>query len=599
VGLALGETLREIHAAGVIHRDLKPSNVLLRGAREVDLAGFDPDGDRLDPVIIDFGIAIAAEESRLTSTGLVMGTAAYLDPEVVRTDHTGEAGDWWSWAAMLAFAATGREPFGTGRADLVFLRAERGELDLEGVPTELGAWLRAALQAEPSARSTPEELLSRLTELDLDRYDDPGETEAFETGPRTAVLPALGADGAPAGTSTPADPGAGASPGTGPVTPPGAGADEAAGATEAIPVAGTETEALPRIAEEGGQPTEALPRIATPAEPPTEVIPVMGTPTRALPVVPPSAGPVGATGAQAGAYGEAGEHGAAAPYGAAGAAPRRQEAAPQRQPMPPQQTAPRPAGQRHAPGVQTAPQQWPAQDAGQTAPQQFAPQQVAPQQLAPQQMTPQQLAQQGMWAAPPAPPRRPLLVWTGHLLIIALAALAPYVSLTVMLLLGALARTWERSHRSVAGQRMRGATGAGPAWAAGLASPFRFLQGLLEIVLQALFPLILGLLVGVALDAGWTLLQGSPPPDGAAFATAMAITLVITWVGLGSRTTRDGAHRMLDAAAPDLLWGAIVLVLLLLLLGAVAFALVTREGMVDYLPFPNGPRLDDIALWRR
>ena len=41
-----------------------------------------------------------------------------------------------------------------------------------------------------------------------------------------------------------------------------------------------------------------------------------------------------------------------------------------------------------------------------------------------------------------------------------------------------------------------------------------------------------------------------------------------------------------------------VLVLLLLLLGAIAFALFTREGMVDYLPFPQGPRLDDIALWR-
>jgi hypothetical protein len=220
--------------------------------------------------------------------------------------------------------------------------------------------------------------------------------------------------------------------------------------------------------------------------------------------------------------------------------------------------------------------------------------------MAPQQLTPQQMAmQQGVWAAPPAPPRRPLLVWTGHLLLIALAALAPYISLAMLLLLGALARTWERSHRSVASQRMRGSTGAGPLWAAGLASPFRFLLGLLEIMLQALFPLILGLLVGVALDAGWTLLQGTAPPDGIAFATAMAITLLLTWVGIASRTTRDGAHRMLDAAAPDMLWGGIVLVLLLLLLGAVAFALLTREGMVDYLPFSNGPRLEDIALWRR
>ena len=552
IGLLLGEALRDIHGSGVIHRDLKPSNVMLRGAEEEDLVGYDPDGDGLDPVIIDFGIAIAAEESRLTSTGLVMGTAAYLDPEVVRTDHTGEDGDWWSWAAVLAFAATGREPFGSGRADLVFLRADRGEIDIDGVPTELGAWLRSALHADPAERARPEDLLARLAELDLDRYDDPGETEAFEAGPRTEVLPAVGAAGA-AGAATPTDP----------------GEDEEAaaeGATEALPAGGAATEALPRQGDRAEPATEALPRITTPAEPPTEVIPVMDTPTRALPVVPPPAGPVGATGAQAGVHG----------------APAPQQGTPQ--PMPQQQARPQPvaAPWQGPEGVQTAPQH------------------TAPQQMPPQQMTPQQMAmQQGVWAAPPAPPRRPLLVWTGHLLLIALAALAPYISLAMLLLLGALARTWERSHRSVASQRMRGSTGAGPLWAAGLASPFRFLQGLLEIVLQALFPLILGLLVGVALDAGWTLLQGTAPPDGVAFATAMAITLLLTWVGIASRTTRDGAHRMLDAAAPDMLWGGIVLVLLLLLLGAVAFALVTREGMVDYLPFSGGPRLEDIALWRR
>src|SRR5690606_88243 len=100
-------------------------------------------------------------------------------------------------------------------------------------------------------------------------------------------------------------------------------------------------------------------------------------------------------------------------------------------------------------------------------------------------------------------------------------------------------------------------------------------------------------------DASWTLLQGAPPPDAVPFALAMVVTVLITWVGLGSRTTRNGAHRMLDAAAPDMLWGAVVLVLLLLLLGAVAFALMAREGMVDYFPFPGGPRLEDIALWRR
>lgn len=204
------------------------------------------------------------------------------------------------------------------------------------------------------------------------------------------------------------------------------------------------------------------------------------------------------------------------------------------------------------------------------------------------------------WVAPqPPPPRRPLLVWTGHLLIVALAAVAPYVSLALLLVLGATARTWERSHRAVATRRLRGASGAAPLWGAGMAAPFRFLVGLLEIALQALLPLILGLLVGIALDASWTLLQGSPPPDGVAFATTMAVTLLITWVGLGSRTTRAGAHRMMDAAAPDRIWTVVVAGLLLLLLAAVLTTLLARQGMVDYFPFGGWVRLEDIALWRR
>lgn len=548
IGLTMGETLRAIHEAGVIHRDLKPSNVMLRGATEADLAGFDPDGDRLDPVIIDFGIAIAAEESRLTSTGLVMGTAAYLDPEVIRTDHSGAAGDWWAWAALLSFAATGREPYGAGRADLVFLRAERGELDIDGVPTELGQWLRSALQSDPTKRPDPEEMLERLAALDLTRYDDPGETELLQAGSGEAETTAL------------------------PVS-------DSVERTAVLPVVGPEESEAPAAAPASGatapidQPTEALPRIDTPSEPVTEALPVSGAPTMALPTVPPLREPGPST------------------------APPLQ--APQRaaQPYPPQPYPPQPY----------APQSYPSRpDGAQPYPPQSYPQQPysthSPVQQAPNAQ--QALIAQQQWdpahgaAWPEPPPRRPLLVWLGHLLIVALAAVAPSMSLLALLLLGTAARTWERTHRSVSARRLRGATGAGPAWQAGLASPFRAVLGLLEIALQALFPLILGLLVGIAVDAGWTLLGGAPPPDGVVFALAMAITLLITWTGLGSRTTRNGAHRMMDAAAPDRLWGGVVLVLLLLLLGAVLTTVLAREGMVDYFPFSGGPRLEDIAVWR-
>src|SRR5690625_6206304 len=120
-----------------------------------------------------------------------------------------------------------------------------------------------------------------------------------------------------------------------------------------------------------------------------------------------------------------------------------------------------------------------------------------------------------------------------------------------------------------------------------MAAAFPPLLRLLEIALQALLPLILGVLVGIALDASWTLLQGTAPPDGIAFATAMAVTLLITCVGLGSRTTRVGAHRMLDPAAPDRVWTAVGAALLRPLPAAVITTLPARQRMVDHLP-PGG-----------
>src|SRR5699024_1223142 len=80
--------LRAIHEVGVIHRDLKPGNVLML------------DGD---PVVIDFGIAHVAESSRMTMTGLVMGTPGYLSPELVEGGDVTPATDWWGWAATLVF----------------------------------------------------------------------------------------------------------------------------------------------------------------------------------------------------------------------------------------------------------------------------------------------------------------------------------------------------------------------------------------------------------------------------------------------------------------------------------------------------------------
>ncbi|MGY5764113.1 protein kinase domain-containing protein [Brachybacterium sp. DNPG3] len=684
IGLVLGEALSRIHEAGVIHRDLKPSNVLLRHAGQEDLTAYDPDGDRLDPVIIDFGIAIAAEASRLTSTGLVMGTAAYLDPEVIVTNSTGEAGDWWALAALLSFAATGREPFGTGRADLVLRRAELGEIDVVGAPTELAAWLRAALTADPSRRPDPATMLAELAELDLTRYDDPGPTEALEARGRTVALPAAGAGatavlgagpagGSPTGPSIgAADDAAGAAADEAGATQVLSAADatralSAADATQALPAADA-TQALPAADATQALPaadaTQVLPvhggaaSSAASAEGVTEAIPAFGSPTLQMPPIRedipgaspgsplPGGRPVrrGVQDQPGGALGGAGQFAAPAPahptspapqsypgqrsYPAQSPYPGQQhpapqghaapQAAPMQQPYPAQQARPAPPGYGQAPlpQQQQPSQQQPFRQAGpmpgQAGVMPGHPGQMAPQgqpgmqgqpgqpgQLAPWAGAQGMQAPPGGWPQPMMPPRRPALVWIGHLLLIALAGVAPYVAIAALLVLGALARTWERSARSVADARMRGSRGSGPLWGTGAAAPFRFALGLLETVLQAILPFVLGLLVGLAIDAAWTLASPPAPPDGLAFVVAMTITLLITWVGIGSRTTRNGAHRLVDAAAPDRLWTSVLLGLLLLLLAAIITTLLARQGMVDYFPFGSGPRLDDLAFWRR
>ena len=151
VARGLADALHAIHEVGIVHRDLKPGNVLLvgePGARE--------------PVVIDFGIAQLADDVRLTSTGLVMGTPGYLSPEIADGGSVSEATDWWGWAATLAYAASGHPPFGRGPVTVVLDRVARGRLQLEGVEPGLRPLLAAALDPDPARRPTEAQVLDGL-----------------------------------------------------------------------------------------------------------------------------------------------------------------------------------------------------------------------------------------------------------------------------------------------------------------------------------------------------------------------------------------------------------------------------------------------------
>ncbi|MFE0692681.1 bifunctional serine/threonine-protein kinase/ABC transporter substrate-binding protein [Streptomyces sp. NPDC058869] len=139
LGCRLAEALVAVHEAGLVHRDVKPGNVLLA-----------LDGPRL----IDFGIARHEGATALTATDAVIGTPGYLAPEQAVAGPVGPPCDVFSLGCVLAYATTGRRPFGEGGAAGVLFRTVHEEPDLTGVPPELLSLITACLSKDPEARPT-------------------------------------------------------------------------------------------------------------------------------------------------------------------------------------------------------------------------------------------------------------------------------------------------------------------------------------------------------------------------------------------------------------------------------------------------------------
>ncbi|MER5767821.1 bifunctional serine/threonine-protein kinase/ABC transporter substrate-binding protein [Streptomyces sp. NPDC001985] len=182
LGARLADALAGAHAEGLIHRDVKPGNVLLA-----------LDGPRL----IDFGIARSSGATALTATDVMIGSPGYLSPEQARAAGAGEVGpasDVFSLGCVLAHAASGRRPFGTGTVAAIVFRTVHEEPDLEGVPHALLPLIRSCLAKDPAARPTAREAGAALTAPPAGSG-----AAALSTAPPAAAPPAGGGAGAGGG----------------------------------------------------------------------------------------------------------------------------------------------------------------------------------------------------------------------------------------------------------------------------------------------------------------------------------------------------------------------------------------------------------------
>ncbi|MFI5861690.1 protein kinase [Streptomyces sp. NPDC051546] len=149
LAVGVAEALTVIHGAGIVHRDLKPANVLLAS-----------DGPR----VIDFGIARAADTTALTSTGVSIGTPAFMAPEQASAGTITPATDVFALGQIAAFAAIGSSVYGDGPSHAVLYRIVHEAPDLGGLPEELRPLVTRCLSRDPADRPALTEVIALCNE---------------------------------------------------------------------------------------------------------------------------------------------------------------------------------------------------------------------------------------------------------------------------------------------------------------------------------------------------------------------------------------------------------------------------------------------------
>jgi tRNA A-37 threonylcarbamoyl transferase component Bud32 len=163
ISLQILDALRRIHHKKIVHRDLKPENIML----------VEEDGDRNFVKLLDFGLARRDSVTRLTESGMIVGTITYISPEQIARQPITQASDLYAFGIVLYEMVTGEKPFlGDSVIDIMRQILDKKPLDplrfRSEIPQKLNDLILSLMAKKPERRPGIDQIIRMVHEIHLD-----------------------------------------------------------------------------------------------------------------------------------------------------------------------------------------------------------------------------------------------------------------------------------------------------------------------------------------------------------------------------------------------------------------------------------------------